>query len=314
MTKIIVFGASGFAGRALVADLSKYNYNIIAITRSAIPDQDKLTAVSYIEVPDDQDFQLLNIKNIDFVFNCAGEVSKSDMFFTANVLFLQKIINFCNSSKATNFIQLSSVGSYGASIDDDIVTESYIKKPKNLYEMSKASAEILIANSLTHSQYTILQPSNIIARYGGERSHRVLSTALNCRLMPYGGVKLNYCAMEVLISFIREKIIQNDGISLPHFLQNREVILNTRLEVRNIYNSQDVGVPIDKFLKVSLALSRKIYPYIPFFKRFIFRIILTLEELTALRGFHSNSAEVDQYFNNSEAKNLLVEYFQGNRK
>ena len=313
MTKILVFGASGFAGRALVSDLSKYNYNVFAITRSSIPDQDKLPAVSYIEVPDDQDLQLLNIENIDFVFNCAGEVSKSDKFFTANVLFVQKIINFCNSSRVKNFIQLSSVGSYGACIDDNIVTESYIKKPKNLYEMSKASAETLIANSLINSQYTILQPSNIIALYGGERSHRVLSTVLKCRLKPYGGVTLNYCAMEVLISFIREKIIQNDGTSLPHFLQNREVILNTRLEVINLFNSGDIGVPIDKVLKVSLVLFRKIYPYIPFFKRFIFRIILTLEELTALRGFHSNSAEVDQYFNNYATKNLLVEYFKGKR-
>ena len=72
MTKILVFGASGFAGRALVSDLSKYDYNVFAMTRSSIPDQDKLPAVSYIEVPDDQDLQLLNIENIDFVFLDGG--------------------------------------------------------------------------------------------------------------------------------------------------------------------------------------------------------------------------------------------------
>ena len=313
MTKILVFGASGFVGRALVSELSKYNYNIVAITRSSVPDRNKLPGVSYKEAPDDQDLQSLNISNIDFVFNCAGEVSNSDGFYNANVLFVQKIIKFCNSSRVKIFIQLSSVGSYGASIDDDIVTESYIKKPKNLYEMSKAGAETLIANSLTHSEYTVLQPSNIVELYGGKRSHRVLATALKCRLWPYGGVKLNYCALEVLISFICKKIIQNDEISLPHFLRNREVILNTRLEVRNLYDLGDIGVPVNKVLKVSLALFRKIYPYTPFFKKLIFRIILTLEELTALRGFHSNSAQVDKYFNNPAVKNLLVEYFKGKR-
>lgn len=105
------------------------------------------------------------LKEIDLIVNCAGNARDSTQFKDSNLLFPVNLIRArLESSRSFSFIQLSSVGSYGASPTDKIINEDSVAAPSNPYEISKALAEynlieICKRNSI---QLTLLQPSNII--------------------------------------------------------------------------------------------------------------------------------------------------------
>lgn len=159
-----VTGASGFIGRQLVQDLIDAGYTVRVLSRKA-SNSDSLK-VSYFRG------DLCGPENIpsDFVdqasvlFHCAGEMQDNDQMYPVNVEGTRRLIDVARG-RVRRWVQLSSIGVYGQPRRGR-VDESAVVNPSNLYERSKAAADLLLLEAAANNAFelTILRPSNVYGK------------------------------------------------------------------------------------------------------------------------------------------------------
>lgn len=164
---ILLTGYGGLVGSYLARYLSTNDpsLNLFLCSRKPINKSELLSRHQCLTSNVIFDASSTILKEIDLIVNCAGNTRDSTQFKESNLFFPVNLIRArSESSRPFSFIQLSSVGSYGASPSDKIINEHSVTAPSNPYEISKALAEhnlieICRRNSI---QLTLLQPSNII--------------------------------------------------------------------------------------------------------------------------------------------------------
>lgn len=132
MSKIIVTGASGFIGRALVLKLNSHGWDVIPVTSSDGDIADRTTLEKFLS------------QDIAHVFHLAGKTFVPDswanpqVFYQTNVLGTVSALEFCR----VNCIPLTYVSAYVYGHPNTLpICEDSAVKPNNPYAMSKWLAE-----------------------------------------------------------------------------------------------------------------------------------------------------------------------------
>lgn len=240
MNKILILGASGLLGQALVEFLTSKNYTIGVISREVVYHEDSGIKVYAINILDYDSLESV-IKEYGTIINCTGQVSNP-----INECLLTNTKGINNIVKAVKkydkkLIHISSVSVYGTA---EYVNEDSALNPQTPYGSSKCFSEFLIQSDL--DKYTILRVSNLfginqkkgIINYLTES---YLADAPNVHFNNNGDLKRYYIHTEDTACII-EKIMSKDitGIyniigaellSIKNLVEKFESILDYKFQV-----------------------------------------------------------------------------------
>lgn len=134
--KLLIAGATGFIGQALVVHLAKrYTISVLGRSISKLSQQfPNLTAYSW------QNLQLEDIAAQHVVINLAGEniggrrwsEHQRENIISSRVDTTTQLANFCVSlgQQAPRLLNASAIGVYGLATDDSVVFDEYSELPK----------------------------------------------------------------------------------------------------------------------------------------------------------------------------------------
>lgn len=154
-----VTGGTGMVGKKIVDHLLAEGYGVRVLTRKALIDQPRL---SYI-TGDLRDQEVLNrfVSGADIVFHCAAELHDVSMMHSSNVEATEALITACQSQPVRYFCFISSAGVVGLT-NTLVVDESTPCNPQNEYEVTKAAAELLVAQHKPGTTTVMLRPTNVV--------------------------------------------------------------------------------------------------------------------------------------------------------
>jgi nucleoside-diphosphate-sugar epimerase len=170
MTRILVTGASGFVGRALVTELAGLGYSVRAAMRQpadVFPRNVEVVAVSDLTRP--FEWRAL-LKGIETVVHLAGiahagpEIAE-DLYDRVNRLATAELAKAAQVSGVRHLVFISSIRAQSGPSSADILRETDAPQPTDAYGRSKLAAEEAVRAAGV--PFTILRPVLI---YGQPRS------------------------------------------------------------------------------------------------------------------------------------------------
>lgn len=193
--KVLVTGANGFVGAAIVEQLSAGDYETCVLLNSKTNDKkfgvnSKVIRVVHADIADYESVEKTSgIGRIDAVIHCAGlahqfgNTVEAD-FWKINVRGTENIAKLAVLTKAKCFILISSVAVYGKSseeksgIEINPVAEETLCQPSDFYarsklESEKAAQKICAGNNIN---LTILRPSTVIGENDRGNVARLIKT------------------------------------------------------------------------------------------------------------------------------------------
>ena len=245
--KILVTGASGFVGRALVQQISSL-HGIQVLTRKPID----------LLIPDVQQLVAANIfaadlpENIDVIIHLAGRAhilneqttDPLSEFRKVNVDGTLQLARQALDKKVKRFIFMSSIGVNGAVTLQQPFTEDAIPQPHADYAVSKLEAEHelkkLFAGSDT--ELVIIRPPLVYAAHAPGNFARLLKLVASNLPLPFAGTnnKRSFVALENLVDFI-QTCIEHPNAANQTFLVADQTSISTRELVQ--YLKQGMGKP-----------------------------------------------------------------------
>ena len=245
--KILVTGASGFVGGALVQQINGL-HDIQVLTRKPI---DLLT-------PDVQQLVAANIfaadlpENIDVIIHLAGRAhilneqttDPLSEFRKVNVEGTLELARQALEKKVKRFIFMSSIGVNGSVTLQQPFTEDAIPQPHADYAVSKLEAEHelkkLFAGSDT--ELVIIRPPLVYAAHAPGNFARLLKLVASNLPLPFAGTnnKRSFVALENLVDFI-QTCIEHPNAANQTFLVADQTPISTRELVQ--YLKQGMGKP-----------------------------------------------------------------------
>jgi UDP-glucose 4-epimerase len=161
MTRILVTGASGFVGRALVTELAGLGYSVRAAMRQpadVFPRNVEVVAVSDLTRP--VEWRAL-LKGIETVVHLAGiahagpEIAE-DLYDRVNRLATAELAKAAQASGVRHLVFISSIRAQSGPSSADILRESDAPQPTDAYGRSKRAAEDAVRAAGV--PFTILRP------------------------------------------------------------------------------------------------------------------------------------------------------------
>ena len=146
MTRILVTGASGFVGRALVTELAGLGYSVRAAMRQpadVFPRNVEVVAVSDLTRP--VEWRAL-LKGIETVVHLAGiahagpEIAE-DLYDRVNRLATAELAKAAQASGVRHLVFISSIRAQSGPSSADILRETDAPQPTDAYGRSKLAAE-----------------------------------------------------------------------------------------------------------------------------------------------------------------------------
>lgn len=271
MNSVLILGASGLLGNALVDFLASENYTIGVISREVTYHEDSGIKVYAVNILDFDSLASV-IKEYNTIINCTGQVTNP-----INECLLTNTTGMNNIVKAVKeydkkLIHISSVAVYGTA---DYVNEESELNPQTPYGSIKCFAEFLIQSNL--SKYTILRISNLfginqkkgIINYLTEN---YLANTPDVHFNNNGNLKRYYIHTEDASSVIEKimnqeltgiyNILGKDQFTIKELVANFEQILgysfcvsytnNIPLENINIIDDSKIKSYIEQKYKVSI--------------------------------------------------------------
>lgn len=166
MTHVLVTGATGFLGSALLKYLPEKKIQVVGSTRREINEPPLISVGELSEITDWSEV----LQDIDVVIHCAGiahdKSTVASSFNQVNVLATQRLLEQCIIANVKQFIFISSVGVNGNITTDEAFRADDKPNPMNAYAKSKADAEQCIIKYLLEQKisYTIIRPPLIYGR------------------------------------------------------------------------------------------------------------------------------------------------------
>lgn len=193
---VLVLGANGFIGKRVVRALLERQQTVRVLTRKPAG-----AAVEGLEVitGDLTDPQLpleTLLASCNIIINCAGEITNEALMPALHVASVERLLAAIAGQARLaplRWVQLSSVGAYGAEKGQRLVTEETAVNPQGTYELTKTQADLLLMKhpALTGpmADWTILRPSNVFARDMPNGSIRQMAAAIRKGIFFYVGYK-----------------------------------------------------------------------------------------------------------------------------
>lgn len=157
--RILVTGASGFIGSALVPALAAAGHHVRAASRQPAQGGERIDPVVLPDFEDEFDWSPL-LTNIDIVIHLAAIAHRQG----GNIVDYDKVnrgaavslTQACLHNQVRRLIFLSSIGAQTGSASDRVLTENDEPHPVTGYDRAKLAAEIAIRKSGV--PHTILRP------------------------------------------------------------------------------------------------------------------------------------------------------------
>lgn len=159
---VLVTGASGFVGLALVTELQGAGYRVIAATRNP----DRIKGVEAVRLPSPAEpveaFERI-LANVDHVVHLAAiahtQLADATATYDAvNCELATRLAEAAHRSISGKFVFVSSIRAQCGSAHSGIAVESDPPHPTDDYGRAKLAAETRIAGIMTCGNYTILRP------------------------------------------------------------------------------------------------------------------------------------------------------------
>lgn len=206
--RVLVTGASGFVGRAIVTELLGENHEVFCLVRQKSENLDELPNVWRGEISDAESLSPLeNVKNIDVIIHAAGLAhqfgkTSDDVFGNVNVTGTENIANLAVKLKIKHFVLISSVSVYGdvknKSNLTELIDENFSCKPQGIYARSKFEGEKIATEICEKNKIalTILRLATVIGENDRGNTARLIKaidrkrfiwigTGKNCKSLIY---------------------------------------------------------------------------------------------------------------------------------
>lgn len=266
---ILITGAKGFVGDALVNHLNKEKFVIYGMVREDF--KNNMTNIKYYTLNDLLKLENKNILlSIKTVIHTAGRAHirfpflkrNKDKLYNDNIKLTENLAKIVLQNNIENFIFISSAKVYGEESSTNSFFDEKVKpNPQQAYSISKYTAEIKLLKKLKLSltNLTIIRPPMIFGKVPNGNL-KILMKAINYNIpIPLSKTsnKRSFLGLENLCLFI-------------------ENILTKRINSNLIYNISD-GDPVstrDLTHSIGIALNKKVrYFFIP---DFMLNILLKL--------------------------------------
>lgn len=288
--KILITGATGFVGRAIIEEISAKNTReIYCIGNKNTYEHEKLPNLYKADICDPDAFKnLKKTGDFDVVIHSAGlahqfRTVNEDRFFQVNAGGTRNILEFAYEKSAKHFILISSIAVYGAenALSGDkniqeIIDEEKICQPKSVYAKSKLKAEEIAIDFCREKSMclTILRLATVIGEEDRGNVFRLIRAIDKRRFIMIGRGE-NYKTL----------IYKADvGCAVREILEKKDLSVKTA----EIFNVGAEPVKMKSIVgQISKVLGRKTNFYLPqslFEKPLnIFLRIIPLSELKKIR-------------------------------
>ena len=166
MSNVLILGASGFLGRAIVKKFHKEGVRVGALSRNPLHSENKLIKQHSVDILNEREIEVV-VSEYDIIVNCTGQISNP--IHQCLVQNTDGIRNIVAAVKKYNkkLIHFSSVSVYGSS---EYVNEESKLNPETVYGGIKYFSEYIINQELNDS--LILRVSNL---YGQNQDKGIMS-------------------------------------------------------------------------------------------------------------------------------------------
>jgi len=194
---IAITGGSGFIGSLLVDKLLKQSNQVRLLSRNTRAERKNVQY--FLGDLSNPSVDLSGfLDGVDILYHCAGEVSNESLMQELHVNGTQRLADAAQG-KIGRWVQLSSVGAYGA-CRDGTITEDSKEQPFGVYERTKTESDKIVTNS--GIPFVILRPSNVFGIKMTNQSLFQLIGMINKGLFFYlgkRGVLINYIDVEDVV-------------------------------------------------------------------------------------------------------------------
>jgi len=295
---IAITGGSGFIGSLLINKHLLQGDQVRILSRKP-----PLKAINAQHFPGDlsnSDVDLSSfVDNVDILYHCAGEVKNESLMQELHVNGTQRLVDAAQG-KISRWVQLSSVGAYGA-CRDGTITEDSKEQPFGVYERTKTESDKIVKKS--GISYAILRPSNVFGVEMTNQSLFQLISMINKGLFFYLGRKgalANYIAVEDVVEALF--LCGNRDNALGEIYN-----LSQTIAIEKMVLSFSLGLGIEgRFLRLPEFPVRVLAKVFTIFSRFPLTIT-RIDALTSRCTYKSNKIIEELNF---EFKSTLEESFQ----
>ena len=194
---IAITGGSGFIGSLLVDKFLKQSNQVRLLSRNTRAERKNVQY--FLGDLSNPSVDLSGfLDGVDILYHCAGEVSNESLMQELHVNGTQRLADAAQG-KIGRWVQLSSVGAYGA-CRDGTITEDSKEQPFGVYERTKTESDKIVTNS--GIPFVILRPSNVFGIKMTNQSLFQLIDMINKGLFFYlgkRGVLINYIDVEDVV-------------------------------------------------------------------------------------------------------------------
>ncbi len=276
---ILVTGATGYVGRALIPQLCQAGHSIRILARktsdlSAFKECRKALEVFYGDLLQEETLRGIG-ENIDYVCHLAGVLpysqTKAEHYYDVNKTGSLNLIKQFAGSRVKNFLFTTSTASLGA-ISKDIVTENDFSPPIADYGKSKYAAELAIREFAEKQAipYTMARLTHIYGP-GETRDLYRMVKMMKKGIFPQIGFKPNlYPAVyidDAVNGIIR--VLERGRPGETYIITDKE--------------SHDTRL-IRKYVLQYLSLKKSLYPFLPkYLSLLIFSILDIISDMSGVK-------------------------------
>ena len=168
---ILITGASGLIGTAIIEKLQGQDHKIYAISRSNKKSNGNINWIKH-DLYNDSVSSLILPKKIDVVFHLSGQTSiydarKNPIFdLNANVLGFLNLLEYFKSQRQKPFVVLAGTATEAGIVDLLPINEKTQDRPITFYDLSKLTAEMYLKQYIREgwARGCILRLANVYGR------------------------------------------------------------------------------------------------------------------------------------------------------
>jgi nucleoside-diphosphate-sugar epimerase len=287
--RILVTGATGFVGRAIVAELQKENHEVFCLGSLNSINKDNLPNFQKADIADFESLKKLeNLQNIEAVIHSAGlahqftKIDEED-FWRINVVGTKNSALLAANSGVKHFILISSVAVYGKIRQQKglvAVREDFECEPESVYARSKLESEKAAREVCEKKRIplTILRLATVIGENDRGNTARLIET-IDKRLFIWIGKGKNYKSL----------VYKNDVAKACLS------VLDKKTPATEIFNVTAKPVSMKEIVsEIALRLDRKI-PKIHIPVRLLQKIFLINTKLFRIEKILGQSATIEKW-------------------